>query len=118
VFGLPKARRVRKRADFVRIQSVGARASTRHFLLLLERRAEEGPSRLGVVASRKIGGAVLRNRVKRLLREAFRKAPGLIPPRFDVVIIARPGAHELSQSAVESELQRAAGAIARACSRA
>lgn len=91
--------------------------STRHFLLLLERRADEGPSRLGVVASRKIGGAVERNRVKRLLREAFRKAKGLIPPRFDVVIIARPGAPELSQSAAENELQRAAPAIARACGR-
>jgi ribonuclease P protein component len=113
----PRSRRIRKRGDFVRIQSGGARVNTRHFLLLLARRADDGPSRLGVVASRKVGGSVERNRAKRLVREAFRQAPALIPARFDVVIIVRPGAHELELRHVQSELHGVASLITRACGR-
>lgn len=134
----PREKRVRKRADFVRIQSHGARVNTPHFLLLLERRApsshashasnagntslannvNNGPTaqdvaRLGVVASRKIGCAVVRNRAKRLLREAFRTNPDIFPAGVDVVIIIRQNAHLLTLPDVTAELRAVAKLIAR-----
>jgi ribonuclease P protein component len=63
------------------------------------------------VASRKIGGAVQRNRAKRLVREAFRQQPDLFPPRIDAVIIVRPGTHELGCAEVSAELAGVASLI-------
>jgi ribonuclease P protein component len=103
-FRLERARRIRRRGDFVRVQGAGARVGARHFLLLVLRRAEPGPGRLGIVASRKIGGAVQRNRAKRLVREAVRRHPGLLPEGVDVVVIVRPGAHALRLADVDAEL--------------
>jgi ribonuclease P protein component len=114
-FALPRARRIRKRADFLRIQDGTARVTTRHLLVLLGERPD-GASRLGIVASRKVGGAVERNRAKRLVREAFRLHPEAIPSGVDLVVIVRPGTHLLSADAVAAELVGAAPALARRAS--
>lgn len=67
----------------------------------------DGPSRLGITASRKVGNAPVRNRVRRLVREFFRRSrTDIVPPR-DIVVIAKPGAHTVSYSAVERELSKA-----------
>lgn len=101
-----KSRRIRKRREFLRIQDKSARFTTRHFILLVAPRPTEGPCRLGIVASKKVGGAVVRNRIKRLLREAFRTRGELFQDGVDLVIIAKPGA-DLTLSEVASELERA-----------
>jgi ribonuclease P protein component len=88
----------------LRVQGAGARVTTRHLLVLLAPRPDEGPARVGIVASRKVGGAVQRNRAKRLVREAFRKHPEIFPARTDVVIIVRPGVHQLSAGELEAEI--------------
>jgi ribonuclease P protein component len=109
---LARAQRIRKRAEFVRIQDSSARVSTRHLLLLLALRAQ-GPSRLGVVASKKVGNAVVRNRCKRLVREAFRRHPDLFPPSLDVVVVVRPGAHALPQAELDREILQVRALILR-----
>jgi len=63
-------------------------------VVLVHRRGDEGPARLGVVASRKVGGAVQRNRGKRRVREWFRRLDWL-EVGLDVVVILRPGAAQV-----------------------
>ena len=67
-------------------------------------RARLRPARLGIVASRKVGNAVARNRGRRLVREWFRRRPPL-PNGVDVVVILRTGAPELTAEALETELE-------------
>jgi len=61
-------------------------------------------ARLGIVASRKVGNAVERNRAKRLLRDLFRRHLEAFPQGTDVVIIVRPGTHKLSQAELDHEV--------------
>jgi ribonuclease P protein component len=60
-------------------------------------------SRLGVTVTRKVGSAVERNRVKRVVREAFRLDPGLLPAGVDLIVIAKDGAPTLGLAAVQGE---------------
>lgn len=104
--------RLRSRRDFERLSREGERRTSRHFLVLVGRvprrgsAAAEGRPRLGVTASRKVGGAVVRSRVKRCIREAFRAERGALPAGTDVVVIARRGAGELGSREVGAELAR------------
>jgi len=70
-------------------------------------------ARLGVVASRKVGPSVVRNRAKRLVREAFRLHPEVFHAGIDVVIIVRPGTHLLGLGALAAEVVGAGPALAR-----
>jgi ribonuclease P protein component len=111
-FGLPKRRRLRKRPDFLRVQEgKSARVTTPHFVLLIAGQPVTGAARLGIVASKKVGGAVARNRAKRLLREMFRTTS--FPAGIDLVVIVRPGAPALSFAAVGREIEAVSATIAR-----
>jgi ribonuclease P protein component len=99
-----KAARLRHRQDFLRAQAQGKRLHTRHFGVTLAPMAEGHP-RLGLVATRRLGKAVQRNRVKRLLREFFRRRQADLPA-FDLVIMAKKGAPALAYHQVEEELGR------------
>jgi ribonuclease P protein component len=114
-FSFGKERRIRRRKDFLRVQAVGQRTSTAHFVLLVAARETAACARVGFVVTRKIGNAVQRNRIKRVCRECFRMWPDLVPDGIDLVIIARARADELGLAAVRAEWERARPALLKRC---
>jgi ribonuclease P protein component len=83
-------------------------------VFIVLRRDERSPVRLGITASRKIGGAVQRSRARRLIREAFRAVFRDLPGGIDIVVIVRKPLGERKMSAVLEEWQRALPRIRRA----
>jgi ribonuclease P protein component len=100
----PKQARLRKRPEFLSLSRWGRKIYAPHFLIITKPN-ERGEARLGVTVSSKVGSAVVRNRVKRLLRECFRRYRHQIVPSQDVLIIARKSAVNLSWHEVESEIR-------------
>jgi ribonuclease P protein component len=70
-------------------------------------------TRLGLAVSRRVGGAVVRNRVKRRVREWFRRSTAVLPEGFDVVVIARAKAATYSTERVREELSQILGSLPR-----
>lgn len=83
-------------------------------VFILKRRSPGAPLRLGITASRKIGGAVQRNRARRLIREGFRAVFADLPDALDVVVIVRRPLGDRKMPAVLEEWQRALPRIRRA----
>ena len=100
--GFTKAARVRRRREYLALGRTARRRHAPHFVLLCEPNA--GESRLGITVSRKVGGAVARNHVKRCVREFFRRDPQRLLPRHDVVVIAKPGAGDLDYRRIADEI--------------
>src|SRR6476619_1003688 len=92
-----KRRRLSRSGEFDRVYRDGSSHATRYLVLYtFPRRDEEGDDvRLGVSVSRKVGGAVERNKVKRALREAFWGLSDQVPEGHDFVVVARPSIREL-----------------------
>ena len=93
----PGRPRLSRSADFDRVIRRGRSHASREFVLYVFPREESGPPRLGLSVSRKVGGAVQRNRVKRLLREAFATEGSLLPGGTDAVVVARREAWGLAE---------------------
>ena len=110
----PKRRRLSRSAEFERVYRQGRSKANRFLVLYAFPREDdqsapaapqlddpaaaeaEGP-RLGLSVSRRVGGAVDRTRVKRVLREAFWAEAPRLPPGADYVVVARPDARELAE---------------------
>jgi ribonuclease P protein component len=90
--GARKRRRLSRSGDFDRVYRDGTSTATRYLVLYSFPRGEgeTGDVRLGVSVSRKVGGAVERNRVKRALREGFWSLAEELPADHDFVLVARP----------------------------
>ncbi len=94
----PGRARLSRSADFDRVFRHGRSHAGREFVLyVFPRGAEAGEPRLGLSVSRKVGGAVERNRVKRLVREAFARQSARLPAGSDAVVVARPDARQLAE---------------------
>lgn len=88
--------RITRSGDFDAVYRRGRSAANRHLVVYAFARddAPQAPARLGLSVSKKVGGAVERNRVKRVLRERFAEIAPSLPRGIDVVVIARPGCAE------------------------
>ena len=100
---LPPARRIRRRGEFQHVFDSGRRAHGR-YLTIIAAPASGEASRLGIVASRKLGGAVVRNRAKRLIRQVFRteSQPAVAS---DLVVIPKAAATQATASHIASDYQ-------------
>jgi ribonuclease P protein component len=103
--GFPKQARLRKRPEFIHLSRSGKKQHTANFVVIT-RETDRSEARLGITVSSKVGNAVVRNRMKRLLRECFRQWNRQIVPPRDILIIAKAGAAKLSFLQVASEIRR------------
>lgn len=104
-FSFSKKEHLRKRVDFLLLSAKGRKCHTEHFIIVWSG-ADTGNARLGVTVSRKTGNAVVRNRIKRYMREFFRLHKELFH-EADYNLIAKRGADKLRFRDVCLELDRA-----------
>jgi ribonuclease P protein component len=106
-FTFPRSHHLKKPSEFRAVFDKGAKRHSRGFVVF-RAPTDRAVPRLGVSVSRKIGGAVVRNRVKRLVREAFRlQCQSLHLEGSDVVVIAKRGADKLTFQDVSREFSAA-----------
>lgn len=104
--GFSKAQRVRRKAEFQQVFESGLRVPSRYFTMLVAQRSGN-TARLGIVASRKLGDAVRRNRAKRLIREVFRLNRPVQAGGVDLVVIPRRELFEAPLSELEKDFRGA-----------
>lgn len=112
----PKTCRLVRPGDFARVYAVRRSAAAGALVVYAAAQEPSGSTRIGLSVSRRIGNAVVRNRWKRRLREAFRRVRAALPAGYDFIVVVRsglpePGAAGLERTAaaLETLAARAAG---------
>lgn len=103
---MKRSNRLSRSRDFDAVYRQGRSSATRYLVLYWFRRDDDaGDPRLGIAVPKKLGGAVVRNRMKRRLREAWRKILPEVPPANDYVLVVRPGLAEAAEANGEEWLR-------------
>jgi ribonuclease P protein component len=102
--------RLRRGSDFRRVLRSGWRLSGALFVMVAAL-GESGSSRLGLTISRRVGKAAVRNRVRRLLRDSFRRIPVDAERSFDLVLIPKPEIVGRSQAEIDREYRERVGKL-------
>ncbi len=98
----PPTHRLKKRVDFLRTRDHGRRVWGRRFIYYI-RPGKKRTTRIGITVSKKVGNAVIRNRIKRWVREAFRQNPHLFSRPIDLVVIAKRGVEDFGYATIRDE---------------
>jgi ribonuclease P protein component len=105
----PKHERLRKRREYLQVDARKTRKLITGHLIILAARNPESHARLGITVSKRVGGAVQRNRMKRLLREIYRRNKEIFPHGYDFVLIARKQDRNTCYHTLLQEIQSAMG---------
>jgi len=117
-FSFPKELRLTRRPEFLRVQERGRKVDAGLFLaLVLENPKPGATTRVGFTVSSKVGNAVVRNRVRRRLRELFRVRRESLPKGLDMVLIARASAAKAETAAFVKSFERLEAALSRRTAR-
>jgi ribonuclease P protein component len=108
LFAFPKTRRLTRASDFDRVKEAGHPERGKFIVLATLAVQNSGVARAGFITSRRLGSAVVRNRVRRRLREIVRKHQHNLREDFWIVVIARPDSTKASYHALEDEWLRLA----------
>jgi ribonuclease P protein component len=108
-FPLDKSRRIRRTSEYERVYSGGVKSPGKYLLAVM--RPAEGPLRVGMTVSRKVGCACVRNLVKRRIREAIRQELDPSLTGWELVLIARKGAGDAPFFKIVEEVRRIAGKL-------
>jgi ribonuclease P protein component len=107
---LRRQERLATRADYTRCYRQGRQLRTRYFTVYAYRQGE-CVRRLGLAVGKAVGNAVVRNRVKRRLRDLFRRRKTLVPPGYDLFVRAFPGSAVASYKALDAGWCEAMGLL-------
>jgi len=114
--------RLRRTSDFLAVRASGRKIVRRPFIMQVLMSTGGGSAeaglRLGVIASKRVGGAVKRNRAKRLIRECFRSCRETLPAPCDLVVVARPAIDRLSFKELRGHFLEACDTIRKEADRA
>jgi len=102
-FSFSKKKRLLNPIEYVKLNRVGRREDTAHFKIVFAPNGL-GISRLGITVGRRTGNSVVRNKVKRLIREFYRLHKAGFPQGYDILIAAKQGARHLDYRRVKEEL--------------
>ena len=102
---LPKTARLLKRAEFLRLSRAGTKLQSASFIVVSNTN-HRPESRLGITVSSKVGNSVIRNRIKRQVREYFRRHRAELRPGTDILVIARKSAAGMAGKNIAGELGR------------
>jgi ribonuclease P protein component len=102
----PKSARLRKRSEFLKLSRNGRKIQSANFVII-SKPNDRTETRIGITVSGKVGNSAVRNHVKRLVREFFRRRRPQLPQGSDYLVIARTSAADISAKIVADELGKA-----------